>query len=469
MPGRILIADDVATNRIVMKVKLSAAFYEVSQAINGHDTLAMARATIPDLIILDMTLGDMSAPEVCLQLKADPVTAAIPVIIATARSDTETKLTALQAGADEFLTKPLDEMTLLARVRNLLRSRATSDELARRDATARELGFAEMPTAFTRKGRIALVGRETDDALTWRAGLRGMISDTIEVIPHDRVLELAAEGQAADIYVISSDLPDPGAGLRLLSELRSRENTRFCATVIVHEMADRNSAIMALDLGANDLITRGFDPEEMAIRLRAQMKRKIETDRLRASVEDGYRLAIVDPLTGLYNRRYALPHLKKLARESEANYRPFALMLVDIDKFKVVNDTLGHAAGDDVLQQVAQRLQNGLRSMDLIARIGGEEFLVAMPATSLVDARRAAERLREVISSRPFDYGLRNGASGEGAIGQTHVTVSIGLVMGGDTGPQAPTLDELMSAADRALYASKAEGRNQVTLGCYAA
>jgi two-component system cell cycle response regulator len=129
MTGRILIVDDVATNRIVMKVKLAQACYSVEQADSGAVALRAARENRPDLIILDVLMPDMSGLEVCRRIKADPETADIPVLLVTTLSDRASKMAGLEAGADDFLTKPVDEVTLLARVRSLIRARDTVREL----------------------------------------------------------------------------------------------------------------------------------------------------------------------------------------------------------------------------------------------------------------------------------------------------------------------------------------------------
>ena len=147
MTGRILVVDDVATNRIVMKVKLASACYAVDQADCGAAALIAARQTQPDLILLDVVMPDMSGLDVCRQLKTDPDTADIPIILITAVADRDNKMAGLEAGADDFLTKPVDEVTLLARVRSLLRARDTARELRKRGASA--LGFAEAAAHFT--------------------------------------------------------------------------------------------------------------------------------------------------------------------------------------------------------------------------------------------------------------------------------------------------------------------------------
>lgn len=461
MAGRILIADNVPTNRIILKVKLASAFYDVSQAPTGSDALALAREMRPNLIILDGNLGDMTGYEACAALKKDPVTAHIPVAIITPAHDTEARIAALKAGADEFLTKPLDELTLTARVRALMRASTTSEELRRRNETARALGFSEAAATFSSPGKITLVGASTEEAMTWRAGLRGMTSDEIVIERGDHLLEAIYNGDISDLYVISAHFGSGSDGLRLISDLRARAATRSAGIVVVHGQQDRREALMALDLGANDLITRGADPEEMALRLRTQMQRKKEADQLRQTLDEGLRLATIDSLTGLYNRRYILPHIDKIAQQSRASGQHFALMLIDIDRFKSVNDSYGHAVGDDVLIEVAHRMRNNLRGMDLVARFGGEEFLVCLPMNTLMEARAAAERIRTAICTRPV-------ATSKTGMPVT-VSVSIGLAMAGDLGSLRPTVPELIAIADEALYGAKAEGRNQVTLGSYAA
>ncbi|MBU0645070.1 MAG: diguanylate cyclase [Alphaproteobacteria bacterium] len=461
MAGRILIADNVPTNRIILKVKLASAFYDVSQAATGSDALARARELRPNLIILDGNLGDMTGYAACGALKKDPLTAHIPVAIITPAHDTSARIAALKAGADEFLTKPLDELTLTARVRALMRASATSEELRRRNETAHALGFSEPASHFETPGKITLIGATAEEAMTWRAGLRGMTSDEIVIERGDHVLEAIYNGNISDLYVISAQFGGGTEGLRLISDLRARDATRTSGIVVVHGQQDRREALMALDLGANDLITRGADPEEMALRLRTQMRRKKESDQLKQTFDEGLRLATIDSLTGLYNRRYALPHLEKIAKEACENGQHFALMLVDIDRFKSVNDSYGHAVGDDVLVEVAHRMRDNLRGMDLVARFGGEEFLVCMPMTTLMEARAAAERLRVAICARPVAI------SADGT--PITVSASIGLAMGGGMGVHAPKVSDLIAIADQALYGAKAEGRNQVALGSYAA
>ncbi|MEX5727147.1 two-component system cell cycle response regulator [Rhodovulum iodosum] len=450
MPGRILVVDDLATNRIMMKVHLADAHYDVLQAAGGRAALDIARREAPDLILLDMMMPDLDGISVCERLRADPATAEIPIIIVTAATDARSRLRALAAGADDFLSRPLDELILLARVRSLLRARETAQELALRDGTERLLGFSEPAQGFAPPGRIALVAARAETAAGWQAALAGRLTDRI--VPMTRAEALSPDpGHAVpDLFVIEGDLGGPGGGLRLLTELRSRSETRHAAVLIVLPPTARETAAMALDLGANDLMTAPLDGAELALRLKAQMARKRQADRLRDTLRDGLRMAATDPLTGLFNRRYALPHLARIAERADRTGRRFAVLLLDLDRFKAVNDRHGHAAGDAVLVAVAQRLRDNLRAVDLVARFGGEEFLVALPDTDATAACAAAERLRRVIGAAPV--ALPGG-------GDLQVSASIGVAMGG---AEAGTVSALIEAADAALYRAKSAGRDRV-------
>ena len=456
MAGRILIVDDIATNRIVMKVKLSTAHYHVLQAASGSEAVRIAESEQPDLILLDIDLPDMSGSELIRILRQTPATQSIPIIAVTGAADRDQKLAALSEGADEFLCKPLDDLMLLARVRSLLRARDAEDELRLRDGTSRALGFAEGETDYEAPARIALIAPTRVRAETWKTALKDQLKDKLIVMTKTEALENDNDRSAPDVYMISAHLARPEEGLQLLTDLRSRANTRHAAIVIVLPEKARRLSAMALDLGANDLISEGFDPEELTQRLRMQVRRKRQADRLRARVKDGLRAAVIDPLTGLYNRRYAMPHLIRIAERARTTDKTFALMLLDLDRFKSVNDVYGHGGGDAVLIDVAARLRDNVRAVDLVARIGGEEFLVAMPDTSLHDAKGAANRLCRLINQAPV--ALPNGA------GEIDVSVSIGLAMGGGDEPADAQVERLMQLADRALYGAKSDGRNQVTV-----
>ncbi|WP_417724744.1 diguanylate cyclase [Salipiger sp.] len=457
MTGRILIADGVATNRIALRVKLKAAFYDVIQAETGTDALRLVRQQRPDLVIASADLPDMPGRDFCLRMRGQPDANDTPIILVHSGPDHAQRLRALAAGADDVISQPVDELVLLARLRSLLRARHAADELRLRDDTRRALGLSEPPAGFRSPARIALVSTRRGQTLDAAATvLRSRMSDRIETMSPEHALR--AIDPVPEVFVIvdvgSTPTTVPGEGLAILTQLRASPNLRQSAIVYVTDPTHRREAASALDLGANDLLASGLDTEELLIRLPKQIDRKRTADRLRDNMRDGLRAAVTDPLTGLYNRRYVLPHLSRLAERAAQQGRPYALLLADLDHFKQINDIHGHAVGDAVLVSVANRFSENLRAADLVARIGGEEFLVAMPDADEEVALRTAERLRGTVGSGP----LTTLHSGE----PVGVTLSVGVAVCPPGYPELP--DITLARADRALYAAKDGGRNRVSI-----
>lgn len=456
MNGRILIVDDLATNRIVYRARLTAAFYEPLLACDGDTCLTLARDAQPDLILLDLNLPDMTGHDVLKRLRSLPRTRDIPVIVLTAARDIEARLAAFSAGADDVLTKPAGETILLARVRNLLRARGDPEPPLADDPAISGLAEAALP--YEPGATIALVSSKADVALRWQRDLAGQTGDRLKVMSRSQALAETGSGpqgsDVPDVFVIHDESGGSTGSLRLLSELKSHAATRHSAVCLVGLPEDGDGAAMAFDLGADDVVDTTITARELALRMRSLLRRKRQGDHQRAAVQDKIRLAMIDPLTGLHNRRYALPRLASIAADAEKANEEFAVMVVDLDRFKLVNDQFGHAVGDQVLVEVARRLTANLRADDLLARIGGEEFLVVLPFTPMSQARRVAERLCEAVEEVPIQL-----ASGQCLT----VTVSIGVAVSG-AGPVAGrSVEALVEQADLALLESKKSGRNQVT------
>jgi two-component system cell cycle response regulator len=450
MSARILIVDDVAANRIVQQARLSAAFYEPIPAADGATCLALARDERPDLILLDLGLPDISGLAVLQRLRHDPSTRDIPVIALTASGMAEERLAAFAAGADDVMDRPANERVLLARLRNLLRLKAEAFPASEGLAIA---GLSEAPTAFDPQGTIAVIGSDATHSLWDR--LSGMLRDRLVMVSRREALAEGPAGKALpEVFILHDDGRNPSGTLRLLSELKSHQVTRHAAVCVVGPAGEGDEAAMAFDLGADDAVGPGVTAEELALRTRGLLRRKRQSDRQRARMQDGLRLAMRDPLTGLYNRRCAAPQLAAIAARSREEGTPFAVMVMDLDRFKQVNDEYGHAAGDQVLVEVARRLTANLRETDVLARIGGEEFLAILPQSCMTVARRVAERLCQVMDDQPIRL-----HSGE----DLRVTVSIGVAVAGATGDESFAVEGLVEQADLALLESKGAGRNQVT------
>lgn len=460
MSARILVVDDILPNVKLLEAKLTSEYYSVLTASNGYEAIEIARAEQPDLILLDVMMPKMDGFEACRRLKADPITTHIPVVMVTALDQPTDRVRGLEVGADDFLTKPANDLTLFARVRSLVRVKMMIDELRLRDATCRELGFdasfAEFDDASLR-GNLLLV----DDRPNAAAGLKAMINDRLgmpcEVVSTREAALDGVRAQPRDVVLINSAL-ETYDGLRLCSEVRSSPEARQAAIILMVDHGDFKTISASLDLGANDYVMRPIDENELVARMRSQLRRLRYADRLRDNVHNSLKLAVTDPLTGLYNRRYAMPHLSALLERATVDRAPLSVLLLDIDKFKSVNDTYGHGVGDEVLVQFAERVRENLRGMDLSARIGGEEFLAVMPDTTPEDAAYVAERLRATIAAKPFKISHEAGV--------LDVTVSIGV---SGLCSSFATPEAIIEAADTALYRSKREGRNRVTIAAEAA
>lgn len=455
MSGRILVVDDVATNRLILQAKLSSAYFDVLLAENGAQALEIANRELPDMILLDVMMPDMDGYEVCQILKSRPDTAHIPVIMVTAHNSTEEKIRGLDAGADDFLSKPINDITLFARVRNLMRVKMMFDELKLRETTSHELGLSDFLEEHSfdkdEQGCVLVAANNPAHAKDWAVCINSRLPFSTIIANNENDATNFAHHNTPDVFIVWQNLANGGDGLRLVSNLRANLDTRQSAIILVVEDGEMDTATKGLDLGASDYIHAPFDQNEMVARLRSQMRRKKYSDRLRSNVRDGLKMAVIDPLTGLYNRRYATQHMQRIIERSGESGLPYAVIMMDLDRFKSVNDTHGHNAGDRVLKEFARRLQENLRGIDLVARLGGEEFLVVLPDTGPAEVEIAAERLRNAIDRKDFEV-----TKGQ----KIPVTVSIGVTFGSseDKNPS-----ELIQQADTALYESKSTGRNRVS------
>ncbi|NSY40042.1 diguanylate cyclase [Leisingera sp. ANG59] len=456
MQGTILVIDGVSTNRIMLKVQLAAAYYDAVQAGSLAEVLQTARQCRPDLVLTAMSLPDGTAADVKRVLAADEALADLPVIAVSDWEGHQARLQALAAGIDDVLQQPVDDVILQARIRSLLRARSASEELnLQRDASQ---GFIlplcdHAGTEELRNATVALVAEDPRTAMARRDHLSPRLPYALRTHAISDIQGLM-QAPVADAIIIELNEASAGPGLRLLADLRARAATRKSVVIAVPNPADPQIAAEALDRGAHDVMQTGFDVEELALRLNAQLLQKARNDLMRDSVRNGLRAANLDPMTGLYNRRYAKPFLDRVAHSASETGGKFAVMLADLDHFKRINDVYGHPAGDAVLIEAARRMQAVLGPADLLARVGGEEFMAVLPGATEAEASLAATALCNAINSTPFQV--------PGAAGPVKVTISVGAVMGG-AGHSGSTA-ALVEKADQALYDAKNAGRNQVTL-----
>jgi len=450
MTARILVVDDVPANVKLLEVRLLAEYFEVLTASNGADALETCENGKIDVVLLDVMMPDMDGFDVCRRLKSDPATSHIPVVMVTALDHASDRIRGLEAGADDFLTKPVNDLQLMTRVRSLVRLKMLTDELRLRASTTRNIGIEELLSRREPGGeampRVLLI----DERQASGAEIAAVLAETarVDVVtdPHVGLFQAAEEPYECVLVSTGFTEFDP---LRLCSQLRSLDRTRFVPIILLAEEGEDDRIVRGLELGINDYLIRPIDRQELTARLRTQVRRKRYNDHLRASVTQTIEMAVTDGLTGLHNRRYLDSHLQTLFERAVARRRPLSLMITDLDRFKLVNDTYGHDGGDEVLREFARRLRKNVRGIDLACRFGGEEFVVVMPDTEATIAEKVAERVRAEIAELPF---VINGVG-------VPVTVSVGV---SSLKRGADSVADLLKRADVALYEAKSGGRNRV-------
>jgi two-component system cell cycle response regulator len=447
----VLIVDDIPANVRLLGARLTAEYFDVLTASSGREALQICERGDVDIVLLDVMMPEMDGFETCARLKANPKTHHLPVLMVTALDQPSDRVKGLNAGADDFLTKPVDDVQLMARVKSLVRLKVLTDELRARAQTGQQIAIEDaaraMDSIATDGGRILII----DTDLRHAERIKGYLSPVHDVDildnPADAVFQVAGGGYETVLVSMALAEFDP---LRVCSQMRTVEQSRTLPIILMAEEADRARVVRALDLGVNDFIMRPLERNELAARVRTQIRRHRYAVELRESVNHTLALAVTDELTGLYNRRYFDRHLAMMLGKAREQGRDMAVMVIDMDYFKAVNDTHGHDAGDSVLKEFSARLRRNIRGVDLACRFGGEEFVVLMPDTDYQQAQSVAERVRTAVAERLFDIDVEKALT---------ITVSVGVALNEH---ETDTPEMLLKRADVALYRAKREGRNRV-------
>ena len=451
MSARILVVDDIIPNVKLLEAKLSSEYYDVITATSGPEALEKVEKESPDIVLLDIMMPGMDGFEVCNTIKANPKLAHIPVVMVTSLTDSEDRVRGLEAGADDFLSKPINDTALMARVRSLVRLKMALDEWHVRENTAAQLGVMQeghsMMDESASKANILVVEDKDFEQKKIKAALAAR-ADNLVIVDNGKEAMARIAAEHFDTIVISLNLSGEN-GLRLCSHMKSNDRSRAVPIVMIAGEEDMPRIAQGLDLGVHDYILRPLDRNELLARVRTQIRRKRFQERLRSTYEISLSMALTDSLTGLHNRRYLEVHLEKLIEKNTKSKKSLAVLMLDIDHFKDVNDTHGHNVGDEILKEFAQRLRRNLRSFDLVARLGGEEVMIILPDVSETRAHMVAERGRRHIADTPFACDITEGC--------LSITTSVGGVL---ILSRLQPVSEVLERADKALYRAKESGRN---------
>jgi two-component system, cell cycle response regulator len=324
--ARVLVVDDVRPNLKLLETRLNAEYFEVLTATNGPDAISICKSGGCDIVLLDVMMPGMDGFEVCRRLRAAPETAHLPIVLVTALDRPADRVRGLEAGADDFLTKPVDEIALIARIRSLARLKFSIDELRSRVEHSAATGAVESVGALrlepSERGRILLVDCQQSSFERVVRALR----------PHYEVIQVEEPGEAlvkaasdnVDLMIVGLGI-GTFDGLRLCSQARSHEPTRSLPILAIADRDDRERVLRGLELGVNDYLTRPIDRNELLARTRTNVRQKRYADRLRQSARWSVEMAFYDPLTGLNNRRFLERRLRPggALDDNDSRHRPF--------------------------------------------------------------------------------------------------------------------------------------------------
>ncbi len=395
----------------------------------------------------------MDGFQVCRALKNDPTTTYIPVVMITALHDTYDKVQGINSGADDFLSKPINDIALFARIRSLVRLKMLIDELRLRGQTNSEISGVIENQVMDYSNQISdasilIIDQDVTQSEEVCTILKKCFKNVIASYDINHALKIGIENNY-DLIIINVHLAGE-EGLKLCSQFRSNVDTRYTPILILlDEQDDNNNLIKAFDMGVNDYLVVPLDKNELKARANLQVKRKRYQDALRANLYHNMKMAIKDPLTNCYNRYYFDMHLKNIMKECSAKGKELSLMMIDVDHFKKVNDSFGHHVGDECLKQIQRRIGENIRAVDLLARFGGEEFVVLLPETKINEAQVIAERIRSIIAEKSFDF------LDSCKVNQT-ISIGVAQMSCGDS------TNQLIENADKCLYRAKNSGRNKV-------
>ena len=447
--SKILIVDDEPLNVKLLAAMISSDQYDTVCAYSGEEALEIVTDLPPDLILLDIMMPGLNGYELTRILKSDPERRDIPIVLVTAFGGTEFEIKGLEAGADEFLNKPVNKTELLARTKSLLRLRQYKEQIKTRTCSMNSITCQNKDNEIVENEidlpSILIVEDNKIDAKLLQRYLQGepyqikFAKDGEEAISR-------AQQERIDVILLDLILPNKN-GFEVCSYLKEMESTQNIQIVAITGLSDLDSKLKGIELGVDDYLIKPVNMHILRTRVKSLVKKKALLDNLCDRYEMAVNSAITDKLTGLYNRRYFDHFLDLEIKRSLRQKSHLALLMIDIDNFKKVNDTFGHLFGDKLLNKMGDLLKTETRDTDIVARYGGEEFAIVMSNTGLKEALQIAERIRQSIQAYSFD------------IKNCSTTVSIGIAM---YPLDANSFNELIEKSDNSLYKAKHDGKNRV-------
>ncbi len=435
----VLVVDDSATIRTIIHRELTNVGYEVLTAENGMEALAMIEwmTDLPDIITLDIDMPVMGGFEVCERLRAGKdhpserkqLAAQVPIIFISANDNLENRERGYKLEIIDFISKPFAPGGVTRAIDRVLNPKE------------------QFP------GMRALV---VDDSASVRRIIRSNLKRSgVEVVEagdgHEALALATGEGGCFDIVILDNLMPKMN-GDELCRRLAKIAGMEQVPKFFISSLNDKESILTFFKAGASDYLKKPFIAEELHARIETHLRVRKYLNQLEILNKKLEEQASHDGLTGLYNRRYFQEASERIFSQALRYKQELSCVMLDLDYFKKVNDTHGHAFGDLVLAGFAGLLENRLRKADMLARYGGEEFILFLPNTATDGAAYLAENIRERAQNHRYSDG------------KTEISVTCSIGVSSMLPGQVERLEDLLFQADEALYRAKDRGRNRVEI-----
>ena len=448
--AKILIVDDEPMNVKLMRlILLSAEKYEVLEACDGNSAIKKVNEAKIDLILLDVMMPDLNGYEVIKILKNNPQTKSIPIILVTALSGQNDRMQGFNVGADEFISKPVNKIELLARIQSLLQLRQYQEQLNLHVRFEKNEIYSARED--NKRQRVLLVEDNEKDIKLFQNLVKNEPFELVLTRSGEEAIEIVSSEK---IDLVLQDILLPGInGFDVCHHIKHKKETADIQIVMITCLSDLENRLKSISYGVDDFLVKPIDSRELKARINVLLKKKACLDQIHSHFNEALGMAITDGPTGLYNHIYFKRYLEtEIERSLNKNY-PIALVMMDLDNFKKYNDTLGHFVGDKILQEFAFIIKNNVREIDLPARYGGEEFAIVFPYLEKESILHITERIQNALRDHVFPVECNSPLG--------NITTSIGVAF---CPSDAITASDLIDKADFMLYRAKKAGKNRTCI-----